>query len=103
MKFKSKNYFLVKYEDMAKDIKGTITNVLSELNCSNKSLDFITDNCVNLGENHTVSGNPVRFEKGAVVIKPDTEWKQSFSVSRKWLVTLLTWPLLLKYKYRFFE
>ncbi len=49
--------------------------------------------------NHTVSGNPMRFQEGSVQLRLDNEWERSMTRTDKALVTALTWPLLLKYHY----
>jgi hypothetical protein len=48
---------------------------------------------------HTVSGNPNRFETGAVELRPDREWISKMSPRNKALVTALTLPLLKHYGY----
>ena len=47
---------------------------------------------------HTVSGNPMRFEK-AVTIRPDITWRTQMPRSQYWQVTLLSAPLLWRYGY----
>ena len=49
--------------------------------------------------NYTVSGNPDRFKQGTVKIRPDTEWLDEMNMRTKIAVSLLTWPLLLRYAY----
>jgi hypothetical protein len=46
-----------------------------------------------------VSGNPNRFETGAVQLRPDVEWVGRLGRSHRALVTAVTWPLLLRYRY----
>ena len=48
--------------------------------------------------NHTVAGNPMRFE-GAFAVKPDEEWKHALGRRDRRLVAALTWPLLRWYGY----
>jgi hypothetical protein len=50
--------------------------------------------------NHTVGGNPMRFETGALEIRPDVEWRTGMSAHDRRVVTALTWPLLRLYGYR---
>jgi D-aminopeptidase len=49
---------------------------------------------------HTVSGNPNRFETGAIELRPDHEWISNMSPRDRALVTVLTSPLLYRYGYR---
>ncbi len=51
------------------------------------------------GIDHTVSGNPVRFEAGPIEIRPDLEWRTALPTGKRRLVTALTWPLLRRYGY----
>ena len=48
---------------------------------------------------HTVSGNPNRFQTGAIPIRADEEWRSSMTW-RMWLmVSLMTWPERMRYGY----
>jgi hypothetical protein len=49
--------------------------------------------------NHTVAGNPMRFEGTAVEVKPDTEWQTALGARDRRVVTALTWPLQKVYGY----
>jgi hypothetical protein len=46
------------------------------------------------GVQHQVAGNPVRFIRGPIEIRPDDEWRRSMSPGRRRLVTAATWPML---------
>ena len=56
---------------------------------------------VELGPNHTVLGNPVRFRMGRVELVEDRAWRTELPVADRAAVTALTTPLLLRYGYRF--
>jgi hypothetical protein len=62
-------------------------------------LSFIKQGLVELDTNHTVSGNPSRFQTGSIELRLDGEWKEKMKRSDKAIVTILTWPLLLRYGY----
>jgi hypothetical protein len=49
---------------------------------------------------HTVSGNPNRFDTGAVALRQDSEWQNKMNPCDKALVTALTLPLLKHYRYQ---
>jgi hypothetical protein len=95
----SKQYALLRYEDLVQNPKNGLLRLFSELGIAQPSLDFIDGFHANLKTSHTVSGNPVRFTNKEINIKPDTEWQLAMPNHHKWLITLLTWPLLLKYGY----
>jgi hypothetical protein len=48
---------------------------------------------------HTISGNPIRFSKGAKSVVFDEEWRSKMPRSTFALTTLLTFPGLLRYGY----
>jgi hypothetical protein len=48
---------------------------------------------------HTLGGNPVRFRRGRVRLEADDEWKSKMSRGQKALVTAITFPLLLAFRY----
>jgi hypothetical protein len=48
--------------------------------------------------NHTVGGNPMRFDAG-LQVRPDVEWQHALPRGDRRLVTALTWPLLRAYGY----
>ena len=45
-----------------------------------------------LGPIHSVAGNPMRFQSGAVRLRVDSAWRSAMPAGRRRLVTLLTWP-----------
>ena len=49
--------------------------------------------------NHSISGNPSKFDKGAVRLREDREWAVAMERNDFWITTILTWPLLLLYRY----
>lgn len=53
----------------------------------------VTDSTVELGADHTVSGNPMRFRSGSITIRSDEGWRDGMSRVRRIVVGLLTTPL----------
>lgn len=95
----SKQYAVLRYEDLVNNPQKSLSVLFSDLAIEQPSLDFIDGFHASLKTSHTVSGNPVRFTNKEIKIKPDIEWRRAMATRHKWLVTLLTWPLLLKYGY----
>jgi hypothetical protein len=87
----------MRYEDFVRDCRTELSKILSPESLPAGSLP--SNGEVPLSENHTVSGNPLRFSQGPVHIRPDTEWKTSMATLDYRLVTVLTWPLLARYQY----
>jgi hypothetical protein len=52
-----------------------------------------------LGLDHTVLGNPMRFDQGPVAVRLDDAWKTELPARDRWLVTALTLPGLLRHGY----
>jgi hypothetical protein len=93
-------YTLVRYEDLIANPLQTTAGVLKALNVETQHLDFIAEDAVSLDvTNHTVSGNPLRFQNGRIDLRLDLEWTSKMEMSERWLVTFLTLPLLWHYGY----
>jgi hypothetical protein len=88
----------LRYEDFVADpgkALGDISKLMSgRTSCSPHARDHFEVT----HQNHTVSGNPVRF-KANVKITPDMEWITKMPASNRALVTALTLPVLLRAGY----
>ncbi len=92
-------YLFLRYEDFVKRPQETLLRV-AEFVQEAVDLDFFIDShTVLLGVNHTVAGNPHRFNFGKTRITLDTEWKDGMPQGDRRLVTALTFPLLRRYGY----
>jgi hypothetical protein len=89
----------VHYEDFIDKPLRTMECILGLVRETEADLSFISKGSVRLDTNHTVSGNPSRFVTGAVELRLDREWEESMRRRDKAVVTILTWPLLLRYGY----
>lgn len=89
----------IHYEDLLKDPIETMRGLAAELGLphSEDALAFLGERHVQLGMAHTVSGNPMRFVIGRLDFR---ERRAPLPFRQRWLVTALTWPLLLLYGYR---
>lgn len=96
---KSATYRL-RYEDFVSQPLNSIEDILQMLGESDYDLPFINKQTVFLKPNHTTSGNPDRFSTGSVRIKEDFRWKTELPFFQKLVVTLMTFPLLLRYGYK---
>jgi len=95
----SERYLLVHYEDVIDKPKEVIMRILRLIREKPSDFSFLTENGVNLRVNHSVSGNPNRFQTGDVKLQRDEEWKVKMKRIDKIIVTMLTWPLLWRYGY----
>jgi hypothetical protein len=90
---------LVRYEDLVIEPVSTLRR------CVGRTLDggdtaFIDGTRIRLGVDHTVAGNPMRFEHGRFELRVDDAWRRSMPRRARRVVTSLTWPLLVRYGYR---
>lgn len=92
-------YKIVNYETLASNPRSTITKILEWMGMDSANLDFFdNERVVRLGVDHTVSGNPIRFKQGKIEIRPDREWSEKMSFPKKFLVSVLTYPVLRRYQ-----
>ena len=95
----SDHYMRVHYRSFVTQTKTTVTQILDMLDEKNRALPFVGERSVTLNPNHTVDGNPGRFNHGVVELKTDDEWKHRMQIRDRFVVNFLTWPLLIKYGY----
>jgi hypothetical protein len=92
-------YVQVRYEDLVADTRGELSRILERLGLGAPSLAFLSDGAAQLRPAHTVSGNPMRFSVGELLIREDDEWIHRMSSPDRRVVTAITMPLLKRYGY----
>jgi hypothetical protein len=92
-------YLRLRYEDFVADPRECFEKILALVGESDAGPPLVGEREVKLGVSHTVSGNPNRFETGAVELRTDREWTSRMKPRDKALVTVLTLPLLKHYGY----
>jgi hypothetical protein len=92
----------LRYEDFVANPMSTIERVVALVGQTVRHDPFIDPHTVNLGANHTVSGNADRFRTGSVPLRPDVEWMYRMRSLERRITTLLTLPLLQVYGYSVF-
>jgi sulfotransferase family protein len=90
---------LLRYEDLAADPQDAVERILTRVGEDPAGAAFLSDPRVDLRTTHTVSGNPVRLHAGELEIAADEEWRTAMPRMRRWLVTALTLPSLVRYGY----
>jgi hypothetical protein len=90
---------LLRYEDFVSEPKETIRRIAARIGKDLSPNPFVDEHTVDLGSNHTVSGNPDRFDRGLISLRPDVAWMDRLSAFDRRLTTSLTLPLLLRYGY----
>ncbi len=92
-------YMRLRYEDFVRRPQEAVGRVLGLVQERTPHLPFVAEREARLGVSHTISGNPNRFQTGTVKLRPDEEWASRMSPKDKALVTSLTFPLLVRYRY----
>jgi Sulfotransferase domain len=64
-----------------------------------ESFRFLGSGHVDLGCDHTVAGNPMRFHQGRLDLRLDQAWTTKLPARDRRVVTAITWPLQLRYGY----
>lgn len=85
------------YEDLVDNVTEAVQTMLSGTSLTLPP-DLFRDNRVDFGRQHIISGNPNRFDQGTVEIQADQEWKHAMSSLDRALVTIITSPLMLRYR-----
>jgi Sulfotransferase family len=87
----------LRYEDFVAEPERAVQRICDALGVVGAS----TESGTGTGTvSHSLSGNPMRFDRGPLVVRPDTEWAQRLPARDRRLVTALTAPLLRSYGYR---
>ena len=63
------------------------------------AFSFLGDGFVELGCDHTVAGNPMRFHQGRLDLRLDQAWTTKLPARDRKVVTAITWPLQVRYGY----
>lgn len=89
---------LVRYEDFVTDPAATLARVAGHVGVTDSPV--VGDDTVLLRPQHTVAGNPMRFQTGPVRLRLDEAWREQLPRSDRRLATAFTAPLMLRYGYR---
>ncbi|MDM8569958.1 sulfotransferase domain-containing protein [Thiotrichales bacterium HSG1] len=95
---KKDRYLRVHYEDLIENPTQTVKRIGKLLGLELKQLDFIDGKNVVLGDTHLTGGNIyVSAKTGKTALKLDERWKSDMKWWNVVLVSLITWPLTLRY------
>lgn len=93
-------YQRVKYEEFGRRPKEEVARIRRRIQpIANRRGDFIDSDVVRLRKNHSISGNPDRFQSGRTSIRLDEEWKRELDECTERLWRVVTYPLLRRYGY----
>jgi len=90
----------VRYEDLVREPDRWLAAILAHAGHEHRSerLEEVAAG-VDLGTDHTVAGNPMRFARGPVHVRLDDEWRTRMPARRRAVFTAIGWPLLARYGY----
>ena len=95
-----KRRLTIRYEDMMIDPYGTTCEIVRWLGQSESPLPFTSSHTITFDRpNHSVFGNPVRFQRGSVTLANDDRWTREMAHHEVRLVGAVTWPLRRRYGY----
>ena len=89
----------MRYEDLMASPKTQLERVRALLKLD-ASLDYVQGHTVQLGLDHTVGGNPNRFDDGAIKLRADTEWREHLVNRDRQQLRLITAATRRRFGYR---
>jgi hypothetical protein len=95
----AQRYLRIRYEDFVADPRQWSRRVAALAGLPNATLPFVDDRTIEVGVTHTAAGNPNRFNRGAVTIRGDEEWRRRFPKRDQLGVVALTLPVFARYHY----
>lgn len=100
-KFGRQAYQLLTYERFVQDPMQALRNIARFCDAAplDSDTNFVSEAKLTLSESHSISGNPMRFERGAVSLLLDEAWRSQLGTRDRALVTMLTMPGLIRYGY----
>jgi hypothetical protein len=92
---------VLRYEESLADPRGTVERILAHAgeHRAAEDLSFLHGGWVELGVDHTVAGNPMRFHQGRLDLRLDEAWRQQLPERDRRVVSALTFPLQARYGY----
>ena len=90
----------LRYEDLADDPDEELDKLLNSLPAAWRPSTRTPVAGMELGTHHTVSGNPMRFDRGTLRVKRDDAWRRDLRLRHRVAVSLVSLPLLGRYGYK---
>jgi hypothetical protein len=101
LKYTTSKYFHLKYETLAESPQKTLESVFTFLDIPIQELSSLgSKQPADQQKGHMFGGNPMRFNIRSTSVRLDDTWKTSLPLSQKFVVYLITWPVLFLSGYR---
>jgi hypothetical protein len=99
-RYGASRFFRLRYEDFVADPRSALARISALVGEENAALPPVEpDGSVHLAGGHTAGGNPDRFKTGRVQVRLDDEWTRKQPTSHRIAATLISLPLLARYRY----
>lgn len=92
-------YELVRFEDLTASPRERLDRLLAFCGAGRED-GFLDRDVVVLGENHILTGDASRFDRGEVKIAPQDSWRTAMPLHARLATSLIALPLLRRYGYR---
>jgi hypothetical protein len=92
-------YLRIRYEDFCASPQQTIGGILDFCGAPDSGLVWSGERTVSVRCQHSITGNPSRFQTGSLIIELDDEWRYRMTRLQRLIVTTLCWPLMMAYGY----
>ncbi|HVC41992.1 MAG TPA: hypothetical protein VND54_08465 [Candidatus Saccharimonadales bacterium] len=91
----------VRYEDVVRSPRRSLERITAFAGKAAGATDlgFIEAPTVHMREDHTTAGNDSRLVPGDVTLREDDAWRTMLPARSRKLVTLMSWPLLKRWRY----
>jgi UDP-N-acetylglucosamine transferase subunit ALG13 len=94
-------HMLLRYEQLVADPATHLEQImdLAGEELAPGALGFLNGGGADLGVQHTVAGNPMRFSRGHIALRVDDAWRTRLPRPQRWLLYAMTWPQMRRYGY----
>lgn len=92
-------YRRLRYEALLNQPQAHVAEIIAWLGLPEAAAPHIDGRTIHLEANHSVSGNPMRFERGQIGLRLDTEWQTGMSAWRQLQAVSFNWWMMLGYGY----
>ena len=91
----------MRYEDFVRSPHASLRTIanFAGMPIGERDLDFISPPTVHMREDHTAVGNDSRLDQGTITLREDDAWRTKLPAQDRKLVTLMSWPLLKRWRY----
>lgn len=96
LKSRAKSYRLVRYEDFARSPGPVLQQITADVTGNALPMDFLQGTEATVHVQHSLAGNPSKFNTGKITIR---DANKSGASGSKLLMNLLTFPLQCRYQY----